>query len=328
MDAMKSSARTSYALLWVFVLGALLSTTYHQYALIQGGVGQITDGIKWAIFFGILGAGVYMADVPAPAGTLWVWRVGLVGCVVGWLLERFGVAWGVGLQVLLAYPIVGATIYFWLATQFSKLTALWFPRALLNVTLYFGIMGGLTLLAHTVGQRWGAGLALLVNAVLGVIIFTHMMKPLTERNENRSLSANWAILAVCLWLMNVSVPGVLLIFAMPQPSLTHWMREASEWAMVAMLLGMTNQVGMTLHPRHRRISGWLPFWLVAGGAMLQLLGAMAQSVVTLYTLNLETTAFHPFEVLRLFCGMCRTTGIALYTVAFWLRQPSHFARFL
>ncbi|MGV2436647.1 MAG UNVERIFIED_CONTAM: hypothetical protein LVT10_18600 [Anaerolineae bacterium] len=61
----------------------------------------------------------------------------------------------------------------------------------------------------------GGGLALVVNTLFGVIIFTHVLKPLTLRNENRSLAANWAIFAMCLWLMILSMPSVLLTFAMP-----------------------------------------------------------------------------------------------------------------
>ncbi|MFZ4826162.1 MAG: hypothetical protein ACOYLB_02295 [Phototrophicaceae bacterium] len=325
---MRSATRTSYWLLSAFVLWILFSTTYHQYTLLQGIGGQFSSVVAWGVLCGVLGTGVYLADVPTPSRTMWVWRVGLFGYGLGWLLNGFGIEWGHALRVLWAYPLIGTACYFWLATHFSTLTGLWYPRAMMNVAVYFSIMGGLTLLTYALDLRWVGGLALVVNSVLGMIVFTHMMKPLTLRSENRSLSANWAILAVCLWLMNVSVPVALLTFAMPQPALMLWMQEASEWAMLGMLLGMTNQISMGIRQHNRPTTGWLPFWLVAGGVILPFFGGMMHSVIRLYMPNVDANAFYPFEVLNLFGGACRTAGIALYTLAFWLRQPSHFARFL
>jgi hypothetical protein len=320
---MRSSARTSYVLVFAFVLWGLFGTTFHQVTLLQGTAGQFSVIIAWGLLLGVLGTGVYMADVPTPPRTMWVWRVGLVGYGLGWLLEGFGVGWGRGLRVLWAYPLIGTACYFWLASHFSTLTKLWYPRAILNVALYFSVLAGLTLLTFGLGIRWVGGLALVVNTLFGVIIFTHVLKPLTLRNENRSLAANWAIFAMCLWLMILSMPSVLLTFAMPQPALLAWMQDASEWAMVAMVLGMTNEISMVLRQQNRPTTGWLPFWLVAGGVMLSALGGMMHTGITLYAPNLDATAFYPFEVLNLFAGACRTAGIAVYSLALGLRNPNH-----
>jgi hypothetical protein len=93
---MRSSARTSYVLVFAFVLWGLFGTTFHQVTLLQGTAGQFSVIIAWGLLLGVLGTGVYMADVPTPPRTMWVWRVGLVGYGLGWLLEGFGVGWGAG----------------------------------------------------------------------------------------------------------------------------------------------------------------------------------------------------------------------------------------
>jgi len=102
------------------------------------------------------------------------------------------------------------------------------------------------------------------------------------------------------------------------------------FAVVAVVLGVINQVTAELRGQNGRVTGFTPFWLVAFGVVGGAAALGSAGVVQTYLERitgigyLETqTLIMPLYALWLVGLLSAALGIGIYALTFWLRRPSN-----
>ena len=120
-----------------------------------------------------------------------------------------------------------------------------------------------------------------------IILAGHSYRALASRNDNASLAPHWIALATLFWLVGGGFLGALSI----QPAISEAMRgtdlaEAQDWlagwALLAVALAFVNEAASALRGDNRRVTGYMPLWLIAFGAglatIVQAAGASPKSI--------------------------------------------------
>lgn len=294
--------------------------------------GIFLDGITAMFLFGYLGIVVYTTQAISPF--LKVWRVGVVLLVASLIVplfvsDRFQDVVGL-FRVYVTYPIVGVSISFYLMPCWSRVRREWAYDGVVIVSTLLGIGGVFMSLAPI-------GLSPLLRLIAGfgipiayMILGGHSYRALRDRTHNMSLSPHWVAIAVLLWLAGGGFLGTLSILSSSWQGtpLINTQISLMRWGILAILLSLVNYTATSLRGDNRRVTGYMPLWLIAFGIGFANIIQGCIGVVEIYLMNIlayDTTTIPqlliPLRVIRLVCLMGVAIGVGIYALGFWVRRP-------
>ena len=265
-----------------------------------------------------------------------VWRAGLllivVSMVAAQLVDGRALYALRAFRLQVAYPIAGLSVMFWLMRRFSRVEAEWAADGLRITALLVTLAGSLISLG-----RLGLPAALSAGATaiipLGyMIIAAHSYRALSSRNENASLATHYIAAATLFWLVGGGFVGALSI----QPALHEALRATdlslaqdwlAGWVMLAIALAFVNESAASLRGDNRRVTGYVPLWLISFGVALASIVLACRGVAQIYLREVGVGAsalpelLLPLTVVWIICLLAVAAGIATYALGFWLRRP-------
>lgn len=277
----------------------------------------------------------YRAD--AGSVSLRVWQVGLlliaVSVVAAHLLEGRALDGIRAFRLQVAAPIAALSVMFWLMRRYSRVEAEWAADGLRITALLVFLAGGLISLGRLgLSPAVSIGGAALV-PLCTIILAGHSYRALRSRNENASLAPHWIAVATLFWLVGGGFLGALSI----QPAIGEAMRATdlaqaqdwlARWVLLAIVLAVVNEGASSLRGDNRRVTGYVPLWLIVFGAGLGAITQACRGVVQIYLREvaaMETSAMSalllPLTVVWIICLSAVAGGIVIYALGFWLRRP-------
>lgn len=299
----------------------------------------------------VVGVMVAVAAVPrSPLAQLWL--VGLGIAVVGMLInllppadyvqDRALRALSAGLRINIACPLAAVALGFWLMHRFSNITPGWADTSVYSAAGVVTLAGALVtlpplhMLAAPGRADWMAALgsaSVIVVPALYLMLAAHGYRALSDRNLARTLSAHWYALALLLFLLGPGLLGSL----QADPDALRWtlgtrltdlQHTLTALIPVAMALGTANQAAAELRGRNWRVTGLIPFWLVAFGIIIGALGLAGAGLAQTYLerrlgLDYLHTQALIAPLYRLWAAgwLAVTLGAGVYALTFWLRRP-------
>ena len=166
-----------------------------------------------------------------------------------------------------------------------------------------------------------------------IILAGHSYRALSSRNENASLAPHWIALATLFWLVGGGFFGALS----SQPAIGEAMRGTdlaqaqdwlARWVLIAIVLAFVNEGASSLRGDNRRVTGYVPLWLVAFGTALASVVQAGRGVAQIYLREVATVEaaamselLLPLTVVWIICLFAVAAGIVTYALGFWLRRP-------
>lgn len=297
---------------------------------------------------GLLGLAVFTGAPRTPVAQIW-----LVGLVLSLTCSLVGLAApgdflqtrtlqtlvaGVNLNV--AYPLMAVALGFWLMRRFSNVTPGWADIGIYSVAGVVSLAGTLVALSplyaiYTPDWAWTlGGVSAILIPIFYLIFAAHAYRALSDRNPTQTLAAHWFALALLLALLGPGLLGALQAI----PSVGQWtlgtrlsdlQTTLTLLVPVAMALGMANQAAAELRGHNRRVTGFIPFWLVSFGLLIGALALGAAGVAQTYMerrlsvgyLDAQTLLV-PLYALWLGGLILAALGVAIYGLTFWRRRPA------
>ncbi|MBI5670757.1 MAG: hypothetical protein HZC41_22415 [Chloroflexi bacterium] len=244
-----------------------------------------------------------------------------------------------GINLYVAYPLMLVALAFWLMHRFSNVTPGWADVGIYSVAGVVTLAGALvplSPLAALGALDWVAtvgSLSALLIPVFYLIFAAHAYRALSDRNPTQTLAAHWFALALLLLLLGPGLLGALQAV----PAISQWtlgtrlsdlQTTLTLLAGVVLALGMANQAAAELRGHNRRVTGFIPFWLVSFGLVIGALALAAAGVAQTYTerrLNVGyldvQTLLVPLYALWLGGLALVALGAFIYGVTFWRRRP-------
>ncbi len=256
-----------------------------------------------------------------------------------YLQDRGLRALALGLNVNIAYPVAAVALGFWLMHRFSNVTPGWMSRSIYTIAGMLTLAGAMLTVptfdllgapnwVDTVGS-----VALIVVPILYLIFAAHSYRALSDRNATYTLAAHWYALSLLLFLLGIGLVGTL----QAAPDVRQWtsgtrlsdlQTTLTLFAGVAMSLGILNQGAAEIRGQNRRVTGLMPFWLVAFGVMGSGLALGLAGVVQTFLERQLSVGYLDTQTLIIplytgwFLGLVLLAlGVILYTLIFWLRRP-------
>jgi nitric oxide reductase subunit B len=278
-----------------------------------------------------------------------VWTLGLSLCVLCSLIglipttdyvqDRVLRTLAVGLNFNVAYVLAGVALGFWLMRRFSRIAQQWADMGLYSVAGLLTLAGTLVTAASLYPFNTNSLTVLLGNIAvfavpLAYIIFaSHSYYALSNRNSTATLAAHWYALAVLLLLLSIGILGAL----QSAPTIQQWtlgtrltdlQTTLTAFGIIAIIFGAINQATAEIRGLNQRITGLMPFWLVAFGLIGGGLALSAAGLVQVYLERilsigfLETqTLLIPLYVFWILGTLAAALGILIYALGFWARRP-------
>lgn len=281
---------------------------------------------------------------------LLVWAVGIGLACLGGLLglltpadpwaDALLSALASGITINIAYPLAGLALLFWLMHRFSNVTPRWAERGVYTCGGLAALSGTLVTLAalHTLAStpllRIVGTLSVILVPIMYGIIAAHSYRAFSDRNPTATLAAHWSALAVLLYGLGIGLVGGLLAHEglrlhAAGTRLIDLQTALTLMGSTAVGLAMINQAGAELRGHNRRITGLMPFWMVAGGVLGGGLALGAAGIVQVYLERvlsvgyLETqTLLVPLYALWLLGLLATAGGLLIYALGFWARRPA------
>lgn len=298
----------------------------------------------------LLGAFVFLT---AMSVTIWsaiptVWTVGMViaiGCIlVGLYSPADHVQTAairvlvVGIQFNIGFVLAAVALGFWLMHRFSNITRGWAEHGLLIVGGFLSLAGLLVSLPPLYGLverdlvRTVGGVGVLFGPLAVMIFAAHSYRALSDRNQSRTLAAHWYALALILFIAGIGIVGAV-----------GTIRDVNQWTqgtrlsdlqyslvalgVTAVVLGVINQGVAELRGENRRITGLMPFWLVAFGIISVGAALAAAGIVQVYLERIFGVGYLDVqrELAPLYQGwigglILVLVGIVIYALGFWARR--------
>jgi hypothetical protein len=252
----------------------------------------------------------------------------------GWIGTLAALIFPALLRPTLAIGMVGSV--FWLMSRFSRVRRDWVAFGALNCANWLSLAATC---AVWLPPGW-VGVAAIM--VAHAIFASHIHRALIDPGETRTLAAYWVGLGVILLLLGEGIDAILTLPGIPPERRATTLAATADWlaatAALAIVLGGVNQIGSEQRLDGRRITGLLPFWCVAFGALIiGLSGLIGGWALFSYELGLhadnptfrtsQISSFFPLNPLpRLdhVAGMGQIlmlTGANLYTLGALIRWP-------
>lgn len=236
-------------------------------------------------------------------------------------------------QLQVAFPIAGLSVMFWLMRRYSRVEAEWAADGLRITALLVFLGGGLISLGRLDLSAVVSLAATPLIPLCYIILAGHSYRALSSRNENASLAPHWIALATLFWLVGGGFLGALSIQpaiaeAMRGTFLSHTQEWLAQWVLLAIVLAVVNQGAASLRGDNRRVTGYIPLWLIAFGAGLASIVEACRGVAQIILRDLaavEASALPelllPLTVVWIICLSAVAAGILIYALGFWLRRP-------
>lgn len=266
-----------------------------------------------------------------------VWQIGMMFTISS-LLAQFVVNgnWETVVRlfrVYVGYGVVGISITFWLMTRWSHVRAIWARDGVTIVASLISLSGLLISFAPLGLHPWIGFLAVWVIPISYMILAGHSYRALKDRNHNQSLSPHWIAIAILFWL---AVGGFLGTIS-TQGGLPIWIQDTSIasaqigwmlWGLLAIILALVNYQAAELRGENRRVTGYMPLWLMAFGNGFALIIQGCIGVVEIYLLKILhihrphiDVLLVPLHMIWIVCLLAVALGIGLYALGFWVRRP-------
>ena len=265
-----------------------------------------------------------------------VWHIGLllivVSLVAAQLLAGRALEALRAFQIQVAYPIAGLSVMFWLMRRYSRVDDDWAADGLRITALLVFLAGSLISLGRLgLPAVVSLGATILI-PLCYIILAGHSYRALSSRNENALLTPHWIATATLFWLVGGGFLGALSI----QPAIGEAMRATdfaqaqdwlARWVLLAMVLALINEGASSLRGDNRRVTGYVPLWLITFGTGLATVVQACRGVVQIYLRDIAVTeeAAHselllPLTVVWIVCLLAIAAGIVAYALGFWLRR--------
>ena len=276
-----------------------------------------------------------------PSAFIFVWMMGIslvCICIIlglipapNYQLDSILRSLSVNLTLNVGYVLCGLALAFWLMTRFSNVMASYAESGLYTVAGLLTIAGIMVSFAplYPFGANSITGnLAVLIVPVCYAIFAAHSYRALSDHNPTQTLAAHWTTLFIILLFLSVGILG--MISAIPGiqdyaqgTRLTDLQQSLTSFAIVAIILGMINQAVAEMRGVNARVTGLLPFWLIAfgilaGGAALALAGVVQLYLERILSVGyLETqTMLIPLYIFWMIGTFFFAVGIAIYAAGF------------
>jgi len=268
--------------------------------------------------------------------SLRAWQIGLLlivlSLVAAHLLEGRALYSARAFRLQVAFPIAGLGVMYWLMRRYSRVEAEWAADGLRITALLVFLAGSMISLG-----RLGLATTVSIGAtpfipLCYIILAGHSYRALSSRNENASLASHWIAAATLFWLVGGGFLGTLSI----QPAIGEAMRATAlatvqdwlaMWVLLAIVLAIVNEGASSLRGDNRRVTGYVPLWLVAFGAGLASIVGACRGVVQIYLREVaaaEATTMAalllPLTAVWIICLSAAGAGIVIYALGFWLRR--------
>ena len=286
---------------------------------------------------GILAALAFSLGGKEASTFLRVWQTGMFfACASSLAISSASAPWGTALalfQLYAAYGIAALSLAFWLMAGFSAVERAWARDGL-------KIVAGLIFLAGSLISIAPLGLPPMISASaapLLVICYTilggHVYRALGMRNHERSLAPHWLALATLFWLAAGGFLGAISLHSQLNQAMQNTALQAAQtwmmsWALLAINCAYLNNAATALRGGNRRVTGYMPLWLVAFGVALSTIVQGCRGVLEIYLRDsfaldrataLQMTA--PLTQVWLICLLAVAIGILIFALGFWARRP-------
>lgn len=293
-------------------------------------VGWLLDGAMIVLLLAWLGLSL---TGRSPSAFLRVWQVGLLltalSLAAGHLAGRDWAAVIGRFQFHAAYGLCGVSVFFWLMTRWSRASGEWARDGVRIAAVSLVAAGGLISLAPAGLSAIVIGIATLLIPLCHLILAGHSCRVLRERGADASLSSHWMALAALYWLIGGGFLGTFGIYLRrPDGYLADAQQGLMGWVMLAIALGFVNGCAAELRGDNRRVTGYVPFWLIGFGVGLATVAQICRGAVELYlrevfALDAASIAglLLPLTVIWLIGLLAAAMGILIYALGFWARRP-------
>ncbi|QPC82830.1 hypothetical protein G4Y79_00190 [Phototrophicus methaneseepsis] len=311
---------------------------------------SIAHGLREVtLFMGFLAGGVHIviqndprqADMPLirrlslqmqKDKMLQIWALGLLIVVVSTLamliMPPAAQAMLQTLRLYVGYLLAGLAIAFWLMTRFSNVVYAWALRGLRSTAVMLSAAG----LLLSIAPMQPLNILLIIGVPLAYMIFAaHSYRALSDPNPAKTLAAHWLALGVLLLGIG-AVLATMLSLSSVQPYLTGtpWrdlQYEMMTMGLLAWVLSLLNQGVAELRAHNRRVTGFIPLWMLSasifgGGFVLALISVVMS--YGLYVFGFSAAEIQPTLVplYLLWVGskLVITLGLSIYSLQFYARR--------
>ena len=261
-----------------------------------------------------------------------VWQVGILltalSLAAGHLAGREWAAVIGRFQLHAAYGLCGVSVFFWLMTRWSRASSEWARDGVRITAVLLVAAGGIISLAPAGLSSIVIGIATLLIPLCHLILAGHSCRVLRARGADASLSPHWMALATLYWLIGGGFLGAFGIYLRSDGYLADAQQGLIGWVMLAIVLGFVNGCAAELRGDNRRVTGYVPFWLIGFGVGLATVAQICRGAVELYlreifALDAASIAglLLPLTLIWLICLLAVAAGILIYALGFWARRP-------
>ena len=232
-----------------------------------------------------------------------------------------------------AYGIGGVGLMLWLMRRFSRCDPAWLEDGCRIVAGLVFLAGSLISMAALRFPDAFVIVAAPVTLLCAIILASRNYRALSHRDENASLAPHWLALATLLWLSAFGFLGALSthpdIFHALRATSLAWARDwLMGWALLALTLAAVNLLASELRGDNRRVTGYLPLWLIGFGVGLAGIASLCRGVAELYLRDLaglEAAALReatlPLTLIWMICLLAVALGILIFALGFLARRP-------
>ena len=236
-------------------------------------------------------------------------------------------------QLHVAYGVCAVSVIFWLMTRFSNVESQWISDGVKVVAALVVFAGSLISIAPL-------GLTPLISisaAPLILLSYTilagHCYRTLSDRNANASLAPHWIALAMLFWLIAGAFMGVISLHAgindaLRDTALSRAQDWLQAWVLLSVICAFVNASASELRGDNRRVTGYVPLWLIAFGVGLSSIVQGCAGVLEIFlrkVFDQDQTAItellQPLTVIWIVCLSAAFVGIVIYALGYWARHP-------
>ncbi len=239
----------------------------------------------------------------------------------------------VAFQRQAAFALGALSIVFWLMPRYSAVGR---EKALesLPIAALLLLLGGSLISLGRIPLPALIGLGATPLIILSYIILAnHLARSLRDRHENASLATHWIALAALCWLAGAGVLGALLIQsdiggALADTDISAAQDWLGDWCIAAVVLAFINETATSLRGDNRRVTGYVPLWLIAFGVGSSFIAQLCRGVAQFYLREFgadaplsEAELLLPITVVWLIGLLVVATGIVVYALGYFARRP-------
>ncbi len=266
-----------------------------------------------------------------------VWRVAML--LISICLLTAPLASGRWAEVLwlfrlhVAYGIGSVSLVFWLMRRFSRVERAWMDDGVRIVAALVFLGGSLISIAPL---RLPPIISLSATPLIMLcfmILAGHGYRALSQGNADASLAPHWIGQATLFWL----VGGAFLGAICAQSGIYEALRgtalaDARDWLMtwvhLTVVLAFVNGGAGDLRGDNRRVTGYVPLWLIGFGVGLSSIVGACRGVAQFYLRQvtaLDTAALRellqPLTALWMICVLAVGCGVITYALGYRARRP-------